>query len=206
MRDPHTIRIDGEPCGNLGPGQRRSIGLCYGPEERLGHASVPDMSLQENAFLTAHRRMNFLSRGFIRFTERNAFAHHLVEKFSVKCSGPQHPAKSLSGGNLQKFIIGREIMQQPEIIIISQPTWGVDAGAAIAIRQALIDLAAQGSAVLIISQDLDELMTISHRVAAICAGELSPAYPVNEITLEEVGLLMGGGRKAGGCTEAGHAA
>ncbi|MES9903000.1 MAG: ABC transporter ATP-binding protein [Sedimenticola sp.] len=193
--EPKAIRIDGRPCGDLGPSQRRSIGLCYGPEERLGHASVPDMSLQENAFLTAHQRMNFLSRGFIRFARRNAFAHQLVDKFAVKCSGTQHPAKSLSGGNLQKFIIGREIMQQPDIIIISQPTWGVDAGAAIAIRQALIDLASEGSAVLIISQDLDELMTISHKVAAICAGKLSPAYPINEITVEEVGLLMGGGRK-----------
>jgi len=206
VSNPEAVRICGQPCGRMGPARRRALGLCTVPEERLGHGAVPSMSLEENVFLTAHRRMNFLSRGFIRFARRNAFAQRVVEQFNVKCAGTEHLATSLSGGNLQKFIIGREILQRPEVIIISQPTWGVDAGAASAIHQALIDLAASGSAVLVISQDLDELMSITHRIAAICYGELSEAHPTDQISLDEIGLLMGGIQQGTAGGVASHAA
>ena len=102
------------------------------------------------------------------------------------------PAASLSGGNLQKFIIGREFLQKPSILIVSQPTWGVDAGAAQTIREAIREMASQGAAVLVISQDLDELMEISDRMGAICGGVLSKFYPIEEITIEKMGLLMAG--------------
>ncbi|HEY2890101.1 MAG TPA: ABC transporter ATP-binding protein, partial [Dongiaceae bacterium] len=101
-------------------------------------------------------------------------------------------ARSLSGGTLQKFIVGREIMQQPGVLVVSQPTWGVDAGASAAIQQALLDLAAAGAAVLVISQDLDEIFSICDRVAVIAGGRLSPARPVGQVTIEEIGLMMGG--------------
>jgi simple sugar transport system ATP-binding protein len=100
----------------------------------------------------------------------------------------------LSGGNLQKFIVGREILQQPGVLAVAQPTWGVDAAASAAIQQALLDLAAAGAAVVVISQDLDEIFSLCDRVAVIAGGRLSPARPVGEVTVEEIGLLMGGRR------------
>jgi simple sugar transport system ATP-binding protein len=101
-------------------------------------------------------------------------------------------ARSLSGGNLQKFVVGREILQDPDILVVSQPTWGVDAGAAAAIHRALIELAAGGAAVLVISQDLDELLMLSNRLAVINVGVLSNPLVTSHASVEEIGLLMGG--------------
>ena len=162
------------------------------PEERLGHAAVPSMSLTENVFLTGHhvkrlRVMGLTSRGRCR-----AFTREVIETFNVQCNGPSSIASSLSGGNLQKFIVGREILQNPKVLIVSQPTWGVDAGAAAAIHKALLTLAQNGSAVLVISQDLDELMMITDRLGALCAGVLSPFYRTADVSVQDVGLLMGG--------------
>ena len=112
--------------------------------------------------------------------------------FDVRKGTPDPEARSLSGGNLQKFVVGREIDRQPGVLVVSQPTWGVDAGAAATIRQALIDLARAGSAVLVISQDLDEIFEISDRIAVISRGHLSPAEPAAGATREAIGLLMGG--------------
>lgn len=121
-----------------------------------------------------------------------AFAGTIIKSFDVRCRGIQSEARSLSGGNLQKFIVGREILQEPDLLIVAQPTWGVDAGAAAAIHQALLDLAAKGAAIVIISQDLDEILSLCHRIAVINLGRLSPPRPVEGITVEEIGLLMGG--------------
>ena len=93
---------------------------------------------------------------------------------------------------MQKFVIGREVLQRPEVLVVNQPTWGVDAAAAAAIRQALLDLAAGGAAVICISQDLDELMEISDNFAALNEGRLSAPRPTAELTVEEIGLMMGG--------------
>ena len=100
--------------------------------------------------------------------------------------------RSLSGGNLQKYIMGREIMQRPDVLIVNQPTWGVDAGAAASIRQALVDLAAAGSAIVVISQDLDELLELCDTLAVINGGALSKAMKVSDADINEIGLLMGG--------------
>jgi ABC-type uncharacterized transport system ATPase subunit len=115
-----------------------------------------------------------------------------VKAFDVRMSGPDPEARALSGGNLQKFVVGREILREPSLLVVAQPTWGVDAAAAATIRQALIDLAARGAAVLVISQDLDELFEISDRIAVISQGRLSEAVPAGSLTREQVGLLMGG--------------
>ncbi|PJN96608.1 hypothetical protein CNY89_01565, partial [Amaricoccus sp. HAR-UPW-R2A-40] len=120
------------------------------------------------------------------------YAGEVIRAFAVKATGPEALAESLSGGNLQKFIMGREILQTPEVLIVSQPTWGVDAGAAAAIHQALVDLAARGSAIVVISQDLDELLTLSDGLAVINQGRLSPVMRVGEVAIDEIGLLMGG--------------
>ena len=195
-RDPAAIVLNDTASGCLNASQRRDLGLCCVPEERLGHGAIPPMSLEENTFLTAHRRMRLLRAGFVKFAGRKRFTQAIIASYAVKCTGSTAVASSLSGGNLQKFIIGREILQQPDVLVVSQPTWGVDAGAASAIHQALIDLAKAGSAVLVISQDLDELFTISDRIAAICAGELSTVHVTGEVSIEALGLLMGGVQRA----------
>ncbi|WP_259780436.1 ABC transporter ATP-binding protein [Aestuariispira ectoiniformans] len=187
-----AIQIEGQAAGLIGPRERRDLGVGFVPEERLGHGAVPDMPLWENAFLSGMRRMKLMANGFINVAGTVRYADEIIEKFKVKTPGCEHNASSLSGGNLQKFIIGREILQNPTVMIALQPTWGVDAGAAAAIHQALIDLANDGAAVLVISQDLDELFAISSRIAVIAEGRLSAAKPVKDLTIEQIGLMMGG--------------
>jgi len=187
------IVIKGRPSGNLPTIQRRMIGMAYVPEERLGHGAVPDNSLNENAFLSGYLPQNLVNRaGMIDFKKRDEYAQHICDKYKVKQSGIGSSAKSLSGGNLQKFIVGREIEQGPCLLIAAQPTWGVDAGAAAAIRQSIIDLAKSGSAVLLLSQDLDELFEVCDSISVIYEGVLSDAYNCTDISREEVGLLMSG--------------
>jgi len=189
---PGAVRLRGQPIGALGPGPRRRVAVLAAPEERLGHAAAPDMSLTENAMLTAAIREGLAARGFLKWPAAKAFAERVIAAFDVRTPGPGNAARSLSGGNLQKFVIGREVLQRPEVLVVNQPTWGVDASAAAAIRQALLDLAASGTAVIVISQDLDELMEISDRFAALNEGRLSPPRPAQGMTLEEIGLMLGG--------------
>ena len=152
------------------------------------------MTLAENSFLSGYARTaaGLLVMGLIRTKRTHELAKRIIEEYSVVAAGSRAEAKSLSGGNLQKFIIGREILQEPDLLVAAHPTWGVDAGAAAAIHQALMDLAKAGSAVLVVSQDLDELFAISDRFAVICGGQLSGASPTSEMTIEQAGLLMGG--------------
>lgn len=194
---PETIIIDDIPSGFLGPDARRGIGLCCVPEERLGHAAVSDMSLVENTILTARVRKNLCNKGFLDIEATRQMADQVVQTFKVKTSGIDHVARSLSGGNLQKFIMGREILQSPDVFIASQPTWGVDAGAASEIHDAIMQLAKNGAAVLLISQDLDELFAVADRIAVIADGRLSNPTDVGELTTEKIGLEMGGQSESG---------
>ncbi|MFC2970170.1 ABC transporter ATP-binding protein [Acidimangrovimonas pyrenivorans] len=187
-----AVSIAGAPCGQMGPNARRAAGLVAGPEERLGHAAAPDMSLTENALLSAATRKALARSGFIDWGRTRAFAEEIVAGFDVRTPGIGVAARALSGGNLQKFVIGREILQEPSVIVVNQPTWGVDAAAAAAIRQALLNLAARGAAVVVISQDLDELLEVADRFAALNEGRLSTPRPVKGLTVEEIGLMMGG--------------
>ncbi|MTJ03398.1 MAG: ABC transporter ATP-binding protein [Sediminimonas qiaohouensis] len=187
-----ALRLKGRNIGPLGPIARRRMGLLSAPEERLGHAAAPDMSLTENAMLTGAQREGLVRHGLLQWGKARSFAEAIIERFDVRTPGAGTVARALSGGNLQKFVIGREVMQRPEVLIVNQPTWGVDASAAAAIRQALLDLASQGAAVLVISQDLDELMEISDRFGALNEGRLSEIRPARGLSVEEVGLMMGG--------------
>ncbi|MEM8803954.1 MAG: ABC transporter ATP-binding protein [Pseudomonadota bacterium] len=189
---PDAVRFKGQPVGHLGPVARREIGLLAAPEERLGHAAAPDMSLTENAALSGWLRQGMVQRNLINWGKARGYAEKVIEAFDVRTPGPGVAARALSGGNLQKFVIGREILQKPDVLVVNQPTWGVDASAAAAIRQALLDLAAGGAAVLVISQDLDELMEISTRFAALNEGRLSASRPTQELDIEAIGLMMGG--------------
>lgn len=193
---PDCVLIDGKPAGALGPRQRRELGMGFVPEERLGRGAAPELSLTENALLSAHARLGMVRRGVIHGGKARAFAEKVIDVFNVATHGHSAEARSLSGGNLQKFIIGREVLQNPRLLVVGQPTWGVDAGAAAAIRQALIDLARGGAAVLVVSQDLDELFTLSDRIAVLFHGRLSPAWPAHQTSVDEIGLAMGGSWEA----------
>ena len=186
------ITYKGVDMAPLGPNARRAIGLLTAPEERLGHAAAPDMSLTENAMLTGAAREGLEKRGMLDWRAAKGFADRIIEAFDVRTPGASNAARSLSGGNLQKFVIGREVLQRPDVLVVNQPTWGVDASAAAAIRQALLDLAEGGAALIVISQDLDELMEISDRFAALNEGRLSSPQPAAGLTVEAIGLLMGG--------------
>jgi len=186
-----AVTLCGAPVASLDPLARRRLGLAFIPEDRLGRGAVPEMSLADNALLTARGDGN-VAHGFIRARSVVAFAKRTIAAFGVKASGPDAVARTLSGGNLQKFIVGREIGQCPKVLIAAQPTWGVDVGAAAQIRQALIDLRERGVAVLVVSEELDELIEICDRLAVIAQGRLSPAKAVRETSAEEIGLLMAG--------------
>jgi len=192
LTSPGTIVLEGKEVGNLGPVARRKLGLLTAPEERLGHAAAPDMSLIENAVLTGSVREGLEHNGFLKWNKARSFAETIIEKFDVRTPGPGNAARSLSGGNLQKFVIGREVLQRPDVLVVNQPTWGVDAAAAADIRQSLLDLAAAGAAVICISQDLDELMEISDHFAALNEGRLSDIRTAKGLTVDEIGLMMGG--------------
>ena len=138
------------------------------------------------------RTEQMLKNGLIDYNKTTEFAEKIINDYGVKTPNAEVPAGSLSGGNLQKFIIGRELNQNPTVLIVAQPTWGVDAGAAQTIRQSIRELAASGSAVLVISQDLDELIEITDRIGAICGGVVSQFYPTSEMSVEKVGMLMAG--------------
>ena len=189
---PDMIKLEGAAIGGDGPDERRQAGMCFAPEERLGHAAVPSMSLVENSLLSGRARMGLANSGFINWRSAAKFANDIVAAFNVRTSSIEHAVSTLSGGNLQKFVVGREITQNPSVFVVSQPTWGVDAGAAATIRSALLELARNGAAILIISQDLDELLEISDRIAVIANGRLSAAEGIGDVTVESIGLRMGG--------------
>jgi simple sugar transport system ATP-binding protein len=203
--DAGTVSLDGRLVGRADAGARRALGLACVPEERNGHAAVPDFSLADNSILTARHRLPLAPHGLISRGAVRRFADNVIKLFDVRTTGNAAPARSLSGGNLQKFIMGREIGQEPAVLVVAQPTWGVDAGAATAIRQQLVDLAAKGSAVVVISQDLDELLELSDRLCVINEGRLSEPRPVTSLGIDEIGLMMGGVHGASGIPETAHA-
>ncbi|WP_421954505.1 ABC transporter ATP-binding protein [Polaromonas sp.] len=185
-----TIAVKGHDAGNLGPGHRRALGLHFVPEERLGRGAVPSLSLARNLMLT--RKESVGKGGWLNGARLQAQASGIIARYKVKAGGPQAMARSLSGGNLQKFIMGREMDAQPELLIVSQPTWGVDVGAASQIRGELLKLRDAGCAVLVVSEELEELFEICDRLYVMAKGLLSPSLPRAEATTELVGQWMSG--------------
>ena len=189
---PREISLAGTAVGHLDAGERRGLGLAYVPEERLGRGAVPGMTLAENALLTASRN-GMVRAGLVDWPAAEAYAGRCIREFDVRAAGPHAEARSLSGGNLQKFIVGREMMQRPGVMVLAQPTWGVDVAATALIRQRILDLAAAGVAVLVVSEDLGEILEICDRVAVMAGGRLSPVREVAETHAAEIGAWMAGG-------------
>jgi simple sugar transport system ATP-binding protein len=190
-----AVRIAEVAAGLLGPAARRRLGMAFIPEERLGRGAIAEFPLSENALLTTYQH-GFVRAGLIRFAAVQRYARDIIGRFRVVAAGIEANGASLSGGNMQKFIVGREVGTKPRVLLAAHPTWGVDIGAALAIRQAIMDLAAAGSGVLVVSEDLAELFEISDTIAVLSGGRLSPPRRTRETSVEEVGLLMGG-RMAG---------
>ncbi|MDX0517657.1 ATP-binding cassette domain-containing protein [Sinorhizobium medicae] len=197
VADDDAVQIRQRPVGTRNINARRLMGAGFVPEERHGHAAISGLSLSDNLVLARSQsdRQAFLGGGALKIIRHGvvkAATRRISEAMDVRKSGDDPPAGSLSGGNLQKFIVGRELDRQPAVLVVNQPTWGVDAGAASRIRQALVDLAKAGSAVLVISQDLDEIFEVATEIAVINEGRLSDPYPARELSREKIGLLMGG--------------
>ncbi len=185
-----SICLSGQAVGNQGPLQRRALGLHFVPDERLGRGAVPTLSLAHNLLLTRSEAVS--GSGWINMSALYEQAQAIIAKYQVKAGGPQAPAQSLSGGNLQKFIVGREIDANPKLLIVSQPTWGVDVGAAAQIRAALVALRDAGCAVLVVSEELDELFELCDRMHVMAQGRLSPSLTRSQATVEKIGSWMSG--------------
>jgi simple sugar transport system ATP-binding protein len=191
------ISLLGQISDGLNINQRRCLGAAFVPEERMGHSAVEHLSLTDNILLSRHACIDTessLDLGWLGI-DRNQLAHLnkvIGIDYDVRKSKEDAIAGSLSGGNLQKFVVGRELNRQPKVLVINQPTWGVDAGAAALIRQAVVDLSRQGSAILIISQDLDEIFELADTIAVMSRGQLSPTYAAGDLSREQIGLMMAG--------------
>jgi ABC-type uncharacterized transport system ATPase subunit len=187
---PGTIALGSTDVSTASAAQRRQLGLHFVPEERLGRGAVPGMSLALNTLLT---RSEPIERGWwINRSRLRSLAQGLIKRYDVRTGGPDSLAQSLSGGNLQKFIVGREIDAQPSVLIVAQPTWGVDVGASAQIRAALLALRDAGTAVLVISEELDELFELADRLVVMSKGQLSPPMPRAQATTERIGQWMSG--------------
>ncbi|MBA4175034.1 MAG: ABC transporter [Leptothrix sp. (in: Bacteria)] len=187
---PGSITLGDTDIARASPRKRRRLGLHFVPEERLGRGAVPTLSLAQNTLLTRTEAVSRL--GWIATGRAQRLAEDLIARFHVRAGGARAAAKSLSGGNLQKFIVGREIAAKPTLLIVSQPTWGVDVGSAAQIRGELLALREAGCALLVVSEELDELFELADRLHVMAQGRLSPAVPVAQASVEQMGAWMSG--------------
>ncbi|MDC9811274.1 MULTISPECIES: ABC transporter ATP-binding protein [Rhizobium] len=183
------IYMMGTDVGRLDAAARRALGFAFVPEDRLGRGAVPEMSLVLNSLLTAHP-LQLLRRGLVDRARATAFTEDCIRQYDVRTPGPDAEAGTLSGGNLQKFIVGREIMLAPKLLFVAQPTWGVDIGAASAIRSRLVALRNQGMAILVISEELEELFELCDSIQVLYHGRLSPPLVTRDTKPEEIGRYM----------------
>jgi simple sugar transport system ATP-binding protein len=188
--DAGAIHLFEQPIGRLGAAARRRRGLHFVPEERLGRGAVPQLSLAKNMLLT--RREALRAFGWIDRAALRDQASGVIRRYWVKAAGPAAAARSLSGGNLQKYIVGRELDAVPKVLIVAQPTWGVDVGAAAQIRAELVALRDAGCAVLVVSEELEELFALADRLHVIAKGRLSPSIATADATVERIGEWMSG--------------
>jgi len=186
------IIFENKEIAKLSTKNRRKLSIGFVPENRLGHSAVPELSLSENILLSQFLGNDFSKMGILNFEKINSYTKNVIKKFNVKTPSEKVFAKNLSGGNLQKFVIGREVNSKPKLLIIFQPTWGVDTGAESFIRQSLIKLSKEGSSLIVISQDLDELIEITHHISVISNGILSKPLKTKKLDIEKLGMMMGG--------------
>ena len=186
------IILEGEKITNFSPGERIDRMLSYIPEERMRDGMIGNFSIAENMILREHHKQPYSQNGFLNLKNIESYTDQLINKFQVKTPSQKTLAKSLSGGNIQKVILAREISRNPRTIIAAQPTRGLDIGATEYVREQLILQRNQGTAVLLISEDLDEIMALSDRIAVMYEGRIMDILNRKDATREKIGLLMAG--------------
>jgi simple sugar transport system ATP-binding protein len=186
------IYLDGQDVSHASPRERMAAGQAYIPEERMREGAIREFSVQENLFLHDHAAPEYTRGIFMDFRAIATRARELVTRFNVKTPGLDTPLKNLSGGNIQKLILARELSRQPKVLLASQPTRGVDIGATEYIHQRLLEQRAAGTAILLISEDLDEIQELSDRIAVMYEGQIVGIVHRGEATPEQLGLLMAG--------------
>jgi simple sugar transport system ATP-binding protein len=187
-----AIRVAGRPLAAT-PLAFIAAGVARVPEDRGAVGVIGDLAIWENAISEHYRESEFSRLGWLQRSAARAEAKRIIDQFDVRCSGLDAPARSMSGGNIQKLILGRALINQPAVIIANQPTWGLDVGAVAYIHSQLLAARNRGAAVVLISEDLDELFAIADRIAVMFHGALSPAR--SDWTIPEIGLAMAGSGK-----------
>jgi len=194
LRIPESgrVMIDGRDTTFCRPGQIRKYGLSYVPEERMKDGAVGEFDVKENLILLNHGTEPFSRKGFLCFGEICEHSKRLVKEYAVKTPSIDTSTKNLSGGNIQKLIMARELSAGPRVLLASQPTRGVDIGAAEYIHERIAEQRQRGTASIVISEDLDEVMALSDRIAVMFDGQIMGIVERDQATRESIGLLMTG--------------
>jgi simple sugar transport system ATP-binding protein len=187
-----AVRLRGEEAGNWDPAAFVARGVARIPEDRERHGVIGEMTLWENLALADRHRPEVQRLGWLRRVAMRARAREIMQAYDVRAPGPDARVQLLSGGNMQKLILGRELARDPAFILADQPTRGLDVGAVADVQRRLLAARARGSAILLISEDLDELLTLADRIAVLHRGRLSTARPTEQLSVQALGLMMGG--------------
>lgn len=198
------IRLFDEDVTNLKPSDMIGRGVSYVPEDRLGMGLVPDLNAVENLLLKSYQQPEYSGRWLLKRKAIEAKAAELVEKYQVKLASLHQPVKMLSGGNLQRLLLAREISDAPKVMIVVYPARGLDVGATEAVHKLLLDLKASKTAILLVSEDLDEIMKLADRVGVLFNGQIVGEFPVDQVDVEEIGMLMAGSALPKGEVSCGH--
>jgi simple sugar transport system ATP-binding protein len=189
-----TVTVGGKPLRRGDPRHAISSGVAHVPEDRLGTGLAPSISISRNAVLKTYRSPPVARGPFLLLGRISDLARSLMERYDVKAPGPDTPARNLSGGNLQKLVLGREFQGDPKVLIAAQPTRGLDVGAIETVYAYLRQAAADGVAVLLVSEDLDEALALADRLAVMYEGRIVGEVEASGATIEELGFLMAGGK------------
>ena len=193
ISDKNSIEFSNNFIGDLNPQERREYLMAFSPEDRLEQAAIPQMRIFENVALNNFKSSNFFNNGLINENRIKEHSKKIISDFKVNTDNIELKSQFLSGGNLQKLIIGRELITSPDLLICFNPTWGLDVGAINYIHETLIKINDQNKSIILISTDTDELLKLSDKISVIHKGKLSKIMSADEVTSEKLGILMGGG-------------
>ncbi len=192
ISEKNSIEFNKNYIGDLNPQERREYLMAFSPEDRLEQAAIPQMKIFENVALNNFKSSNFFNNGLINENKIKEHSKKIISDFNVNTENIELKSQFLSGGNLQKLIIGRELITSPDLLICFNPTWGLDVGAINYIHETLIKINQQNKSIILISTDTDELLKLSDKISVIHKGKLSKIMNAEEVTSEKLGILMGG--------------
>ena len=192
ISEKNSIEFNNNYIGDLSPQERREYLMAFSPEDRLEQAAIPQMKIFENVALNNFKSSNFFNNGLINENKIKEHSKKIISDFNVNTDNIELKSQFLSGGNLQKLIIGRELITSPDLLICFNPTWGLDVGAINYIHETLIKINEQNKSIILISTDTDELLKLSDKISVIHKGKLSNIMNAEEVTSEKLGILMGG--------------